>query len=72
MEGGYRMVYLMWLWNCEKSIAKGISSLYSLQEAQPWKLDVDWDRYEMSLCVRKPTIWVPTRFDTNRAVTEDG
>ena len=24
--------------------------------------------HEMSLCVRKPTIWVPTRFDTNRAV----
>ena len=22
----------------------------------------------MSLCVRKPTIWVPTRSDTNRAV----
>ena len=22
----------------------------------------------LSLCVRKPTIWVPTRFDTNRSV----
>ena len=22
----------------------------------------------LSLCVREPTIWVPTRFDTNRAV----
>ena len=22
----------------------------------------------LSLCVRKPTIWVPTRFDTNRPV----
>ena len=24
--------------------------------------------YNMSLCMRKPTIWVPTRSDTNRAV----
>ena len=24
--------------------------------------------YYLSLCVRKPTIWVPTRSDTNRAV----
>ena len=22
----------------------------------------------LSLCVRKPTIWVPTRYDTNRVV----
>ena len=25
-------------------------------------------KFKMSLCVRKPTIWVPTRSDTNRAV----
>ena len=25
-------------------------------------------KYEMSLCTRKPTIWVPTRSDTNQAV----
>ena len=24
--------------------------------------------YNMSLCMKKPTIWVPTRSDTNRAV----
>ena len=28
--------------------------------------------YDMSLCVRKPTIWIPTRSDTNCSVTEDG
>ena len=25
-------------------------------------------RNNLSLCMRKPAIWVPTRFDTNRAV----
>ena len=26
------------------------------------------DKHQMSLCMRKPTIWVPTRSDTKRAV----
>ena len=24
--------------------------------------------FQVSLCIRKPTIWVPTRYDTNQAL----
>ena len=44
MEGGYRMVYLTYLWEAERKIAKSVSSLFTLQEGQPWKLEVDWNR----------------------------
>ena len=30
--------------------------------------EMETDGKQMSLCMRKPTIWVPTRSDTNRAV----
>ena len=39
-----------------------------------WRSNVNQSRihgvcdFSLSLCVRKPTIWVPTRSDTNRAV----
>ena len=45
VEGGYRVIYLMQLWQAENRIAGGINSLISNNELNPWKLEVDWDRY---------------------------
>ena len=41
---------------------------YDIIVIQPWPRVFGYLEYDMSLCVRKPTIWVPTRSDTNQAV----
>ena len=45
--------------------------LYLLFSFFHMKFGIDWPccfKGDMSLCMRKPNIWVPTRSDTNRAV----
>ena len=44
LDGGYRIVYLMHLWQAESKIAKGLNSLLQREEDQPWQLEVDFDR----------------------------
>lgn len=68
LEGGYRMVYLMYLWKAEKKIASSISTLFHLQEGQPWKLDVEWEGEKFKTIKEDADQWRAAQLIANQPV----